>query len=60
VRFELDRASDTLYIRLNERPIEDSELAEDGVIIDYDAEGRVVAIEVLNVSRRTGAAELPT
>jgi uncharacterized protein YuzE len=26
----------------------------DGIVVDYDAEGRIVGVEILDVSRRTG------
>jgi uncharacterized protein YuzE len=36
-----------LYVRFAETPIVESEEVSDGVVLDFDAEGRIVAIEVL-------------
>ena len=31
----------------------DSEQVADGIVVDYDAEGRIVGIEILEASKRT-------
>ena len=49
MRIKLDLESDALYFRISEDPIEESEEVGKGLIIDYDASGRVVGIEILNV-----------
>ena len=33
--------------------IEDSEEVADGIVVDYDAEGRIVGVEILDASKRT-------
>ena len=38
--------TDTLYIDLSERASAESEEIQDGIVFDYDAEGRVVGIEI--------------
>ena len=38
--------TDSLYIELSERPSVDSREISEGVIVDYDAEGRVVGIDL--------------
>jgi uncharacterized protein YuzE len=43
-----DAATDALYVRFAETPIEGSEEVAPGIIFDCDAEHRLVAIEVLN------------
>jgi uncharacterized protein YuzE len=39
-----------LYFRLDETPIVESEEIQPGVIVDFDADGRIVGIEMLNLS----------
>ncbi len=56
VRF--DEASDALYIRLVEGPVEESEEVSPGVVLDFDAENRVVGIELLNVREKLPSAQL--
>jgi len=49
MRIKIDLESDALYFRISEDPIEESEEISKGLIVDYDAKGRVVGIEILNV-----------
>lgn len=37
---------------LTDRPIKDSEEIADGIVVDYDAEGRMVGIEILDAFKR--------
>ena len=43
-----DPATGVPYLRFTDTPIEGSEEVAPGIILDFDAEHRVVAIEVLN------------
>ena len=52
MRLKVDRKSDALYFRLNELAIVESEEVQPGVILDFDAEGRMVGIEILHLSSR--------
>lgn len=46
------KEDDALYLRLEESEIVESEEVSDGIILDYNQEGKVVGIEVLRVSQR--------
>jgi len=46
-----DPDADALYVRFSEAEIVESEEVSNGVILDFDAEGRIVAIEVLDASK---------
>ncbi len=52
MRIKIDLESDALYFRISEEPIEESEEVNSGLIVDYDASGRVVGIEILNVKEK--------
>ncbi len=52
MKVKYDREVDILYIRLTDNVIDESDETHAGTIIDYDADGAVVGIEVLNASRR--------
>jgi len=52
MRIKIDLESDALYFRISEDPIEESEEINKGLIVDYDASGRVVGIEILNVKEK--------
>lgn len=47
-----DPKVDALRIRLSEAPVEESDEEKPGVIIDYDLDGNVVAMEILDASVR--------
>ena len=53
MRVQYDPAADAMYIRLAEGTVADSDEVREGVVLDYDASGRVLGIEVLNISQRT-------
>ena len=52
MRITYDRDVDVLLIHYRHAPIAYSEEVEEGVIIDYDGEGRIVRVEILNLSKR--------
>jgi uncharacterized protein YuzE len=43
-----DKASDALFVRFSDGKIVDSEEARPGLILDFDAKGHIVAIELLD------------
>lgn len=43
---------DILRITLNDVPVDESDEDKPGVILDYDADGNVVGIEILDASQR--------
>lgn len=52
MRLKVDKENDALYFRLDEASVVESEEVKPGVILDYNAEGEVVGIEILNLSSR--------
>nr|MDO8045351.1 DUF2283 domain-containing protein [Candidatus Baldrarchaeota archaeon] len=44
--------ADALYIKFSDGEVADSEEISEGVIIDYDQNGRVIGVEILNFSKR--------
>ena len=56
-----DSQSDALYVRFAEASVVESEEVADGVVLDFDADGRIVAIELLEASKHVAAgATFPT
>ena len=60
MKITVDKESDTLYFRLDETKIVESEEVRPGVIIDFDEDDRVVGVEFLNISSRATEEELST
>ena len=58
MRLKVDRENDVLYFRLDEAEVVESEEVEPGIILDFDAAGRVVGIEILALSTRTQPEQL--
>ncbi len=50
---EYDSKADILYIRLRETSPVESEHLEGNIVIDYDDKNNVVAVEILDFSKRT-------
>ncbi|NEQ19674.1 MAG: DUF2283 domain-containing protein [Microcoleus sp. SIO2G3] len=47
-----DTEQDILRIRWSGAPIEESDEEQPGVILDYDQEGNVIGVEILNASHQ--------
>ncbi len=58
MRLKIDRDSDALYLRLDESEIVESEEVQPGVVLDFNAEGKVIGIEILNLSTRVQPEQL--
>ena len=49
-----DPEVDVLRILLSDGPIEESDADKPGVILDYDKDGNIVGLEILDASKRVG------
>lgn len=54
-----DPKVDALYVRFSEAKIVESEEVKPGVVFDYDGDGKIVAMEILDV-REHMPADVPT
>ena len=58
MRMTWDKEADALYIRFDEAKIVESEEVSDGIILDFNANGRIVGFEMLYVRERFPNADL--
>lgn len=58
MRIKVDKVQDTLYFRLNENAIVESEEVQPGIILDFDINGKVIGVEILGLSTRVDADKL--
>jgi len=52
MKIDYDQASDVLSMLFSSTPVEESDEVKPGFILDYDAAGNVIGIEILDASRR--------
>lgn len=52
MKLKYDKEVDVLYILFSDKKIKESDEGKPGIIIDYDKEGSIVGIEVLEASKR--------
>ena len=50
--------TDSLYIDLSSKPSKESKEISEGIILDYDAEGNLVGIDIDNASHKIDLKEI--
>ena len=50
--------TDSLYIDLAEKPSAESREVSEGIVLDYDAQGNLVGIDIDNASKKVQLKEL--
>jgi len=51
VRIHYDPQADAAYIRLAETDVADSDEVTPGIVLDFDADGHVIGIEILDAAQ---------
>ena len=60
MKIRYDEEADALYIKLQEAEYYEGDEIQEGFIPDYDADGNIIAIEILEVSTHVPLADLST
>ncbi|MEK7440974.1 MAG: DUF2283 domain-containing protein [Chloroflexota bacterium] len=58
MKVSIDKEDDALYFELDDVEIIESEEVHPGIIMDFDANGKVVGIEILDISTRVTPEKL--
>ncbi len=58
MKLRIDKNNDALYLRLDESKIVESEEVSPGVILDFNGNGQVIGVEILNISSRVTEEQL--
>jgi len=58
MKIEYSKAADALYVSFKQVEVAKSKEVEEGVVIDFDAEGHLIGIEVLDASLRFSLQDL--
>lgn len=58
MNWRYDRDADAAYLTLAAKAVASTREASEDVIVDYDADGRIVGIEVLHASQRLASGLL--
>jgi uncharacterized protein YuzE len=56
MRAKYDAKTDTLTMEFSNAPVAESDEGKPGVILDYDADGNLVGLELLDASTRVAEA----
>ena len=60
MKVRYDEEADALYIRLRKGEYYESDEIKEGFILDYDGDGNIVGIEILEASSNLAPADLST
>jgi uncharacterized protein YuzE len=58
MKLKVDKENDALYFRLDDSAIVESEEVQPGIILDFNADKKVVGVEILNLSVRVNPDQL--
>ena len=60
MKIRYDEEANALYIKLQDSRYYESDEIQDGFILDYDAEGNIIGIEILDVDKYLSVSDLAT
>lgn len=60
MKVDYDKETDAMFVRFATGAIVESEELSPGIVLDFDAEGRIVAMEVLDAHKRLAPGAVPS
>ncbi|MEO0094746.1 MAG: DUF2283 domain-containing protein [candidate division WOR-3 bacterium] len=58
MKIEFDKQADALYIYMQERPVKKTKEIEEGILVDFDEDNRLIGIEILDVTKRFNLSDI--
>lgn len=58
MKIEYDKEVDALYIRIQEKEVARTEEISEGVNLDFDADGRLIGLEVLGATKSYSLSDI--
>ena len=58
MRIRYDKEVDALYLRFDDASVAESEEVKPGIVVDFNAAGQVIGVEVLDLKRQVPPADL--
>ena len=58
MKIKYDSKADAIYIRFQSRKYDVSKEIEDGIIVDYTSDGKIIGIEILNLSQKVDPKDI--
>jgi len=58
MKLSIDEVADALHLQLVSGEVVESEQVAPGVVIDYDADGEIIGVEVLHLTKRLHPVDL--
>lgn len=58
MKIEYDKEVDALYIRIQEKKVARTKEIEEGINLDFDAEGKVIGLEIIGATERYSREDL--
>jgi len=58
MKIEYSKEEDAIYVSFKEEYVAKSKEIEDGVVVDFDKDGQIIGIEVLDVSQRFSLSDI--
>ena len=55
MKVKYDQEVDVLLIQFSNSEVYESDESKEGVILDFDQEGNIISIEILDASKKTGS-----
>jgi len=53
MKIKFDKEVDVIYLQFSDKEVAESDEEKPGIILDYDKDGNIVGIEILEASKKT-------